>query len=54
MLKKDFKGKITEDEIIAFSRENMAKYKAPTQVKFVYELPKNQVGKVLRYKLREM
>ena len=54
VLKEDYKGKVTEDEIIAFSRENLAKYKAPTNVSFVDALPKNQVGKVLRYKLREM
>ena len=53
-MKEDFKGNINEDDIIAFSMENMAKYKAPTKVSFVDELPKNQVGKVLRYKLREM
>ena len=54
VLRESFNGKITEDEIITFSREHMAKYKAPAQVEFVDELPKNQVGKVLRYKLREM
>lgn len=54
VLREGLKEKITVDEIIAFSREHMAKYKAPTQVKFVDELPKNQIGKVLRYKLREM
>ena len=45
MLKEDFKGKINEDDIIAFSMENMAKYKAPTKARFVDALPKNQVGR---------
>jgi long-chain acyl-CoA synthetase len=31
----------------------MTKYKAPQEVEFLAELPKNQVGKVLRRVLRE-
>ncbi|GIV78900.1 MAG: long-chain-fatty-acid--CoA ligase [Litorilinea sp.] len=43
----------TEDEIRAFCRENLAPYKVPTQVEFRSELPKSQVGKVLRRLLVE-
>jgi long-chain acyl-CoA synthetase len=38
----------TEEEIRAFCRENLAPYKVPTAVEFRDELPKTQVGKVLR------
>jgi len=43
----------TEDEILAYCRENLAKYKVPTIVEFRKELPKTLVGKVLRRVLRE-
>jgi long-chain acyl-CoA synthetase len=38
----------TEEEIIAFCRERLAKYKVPTAVEFRADLPKTAVGKVLR------
>jgi long-chain acyl-CoA synthetase len=38
----------TEEEIIAFCRENLAPYKVPKFVEFRSELPKSAVGKVLR------
>jgi long-chain acyl-CoA synthetase len=44
---------LTEDEVIAFCRERMARYKAPRAVEFRDELPKSMVGKVLRRQLRE-
>ncbi len=43
----------TSDEIVAFCRERMAKYKVPTAVEFRDTLPKTIVGKVLRRKLLE-
>ena len=43
----------TEEEIIAFCRERLAKYKVPKLVEFRDELPKSLVGKVLRKVLRE-
>ncbi|HLB12403.1 MAG TPA: long-chain fatty acid--CoA ligase [Dehalococcoidia bacterium] len=43
----------TEDEILGYCRENLAKYKVPTIVEFRKELPKTLVGKVLRRVLRE-
>lgn len=44
---------VTQDDIIAFCRENMAAYKIPRSVEFIDELPKSLVGKVLRRELRE-
>jgi len=45
--------KATAEEIIEFCRQNLARFKAPTQVEFRKELPKSHVGKVLRKVLRE-
>jgi long-chain acyl-CoA synthetase len=43
----------TAEEIIEYCQKNMAKYKVPTSVEFRQELPKSNVGKVLRKILRE-
>ena len=43
----------TEQEIINFCKQRMAKHKVPTLVEFRHELPKTLVGKVLRRALRE-
>lgn len=43
----------TEDDLLGFCRERLAKYKTPKRITFVPELPKNQVGKVLKRELRE-
>ncbi|MDX5894519.1 acyl--CoA ligase family protein [Rubrobacter radiotolerans] len=48
------KGKeATEEEIIAFCKEKIARYKAPAAVDFVEELPKTSTGKIQKYVLRE-
>lgn len=43
----------TADELIAFCKENLARYKAPKSVDFVDALPKNPQGKILKRELRE-
>ncbi|MBB6453258.1 long-chain acyl-CoA synthetase [Salirhabdus euzebyi] len=43
----------TEEELIAYCKENMATYKVPRIVEFRPELPKTNVGKILRRKIRE-
>ncbi len=43
----------TQDEMIAFCREKLAKFKWPTEVEFRTELPKSNVGKVLKKELRD-
>ncbi len=52
-LKPEYKGKITEQDIIDWARENMAGYKYPRIVEFVDGIPKTMVGKVSRKDLRE-
>ena len=42
----------TEDEVIAHCRETLAAYKVPKSVRFVDELPKSPIGKILRRELR--
>jgi acyl-CoA synthetase (AMP-forming)/AMP-acid ligase II len=44
----------TEDELIAYCKENIASYKKPKSVDFVEELPKNNYGKILKRELREL
>lgn len=44
---------ITKDEIIGHCKENLAGYKVPKHIEFRDELPKSNVGKILRRKLRE-
>jgi len=53
LLKKESKGKVTEQDIIEFAKENLAAYKYPREVQFVRSLPKSGVGKILRRTLRE-
>jgi long-chain acyl-CoA synthetase len=40
------------EELLRFSRERLAKYKSPKRVTFLPDLPKSQVGKVLKRDLR--
>jgi long-chain acyl-CoA synthetase len=42
---------VTEEEIRAWCKERMAKFKVPTHVEFRSELPKTTVGKILRREL---
>jgi len=51
IVKKD--KSLTEREIIDFSRENLTGYKVPKLVEFRDELPKSNVGKILRKELRD-
>ncbi len=44
---------LTAEQIIAYCRENMTGYKVPKEVVFRQELPKTNVGKILRRELRD-
>jgi acyl-CoA synthetase (AMP-forming)/AMP-acid ligase II len=46
-------AQLTPDELIAWSRQKMANYKAPRHVEIVEALPLNASGKVLKYELRD-
>jgi acyl-coenzyme A synthetase/AMP-(fatty) acid ligase len=43
---------VTADDLIAWSRREMANYKVPRTVEFVAELPRNASGKVVKGELR--
>ncbi len=44
---------MTQEEVIAYCGEKLAKYKLPVAVEFRESLPKSTVGKILRKDLRE-
>ena len=44
---------VSGEELIAWCRENLARYKVPRHVVFC-ELPKTSTGKIQKFKLREM
>lgn len=46
-------ARLTEEELIAFCRRHLTAYKVPRQVEFRNELPKSNVGKILRRELRD-
>jgi long-chain acyl-CoA synthetase len=43
----------SSEEIIAFCKEHIARYKAPKTVEFVESLPKNPSGKIMKRELRK-
>jgi long-chain acyl-CoA synthetase len=51
IVKKD--KSLTEKEITAYCRENLTGYKVPKVVEFRKDLPKSNVGKILRRELRD-
>lgn len=53
VLKDDQRGRVTAEEIIAWSREHMAAYKVPRAVLFVDALPRSGTGKVQWRALQE-
>lgn len=44
---------LTEEELMAYCRDNMTAYKVPKYIEFRNELPKSNIGKVLRRILKE-
>ncbi len=53
VLQSEARGKISEEEIFEFCRQNLAHYKVPQIIEFRGELPKTDVGKISRRELRE-
>jgi long-chain acyl-CoA synthetase len=44
---------VTEEDVLRFCRDNLTGYKIPKQIEFRDELPKTNVGKILRRALRD-
>ena len=51
VVKKD--STLTKEELEAFCKENFTGYKRPRHIEFRDEIPKTNVGKILRRALRE-
>ena len=45
---------LTEADVLQYCKETLTSYKRPRKVVFVHELPKSNVGKILRRELREL
>ena len=45
---------LTVKELTQYCRENLTNYKVPKEIEFIKEMPKTNVGKILRRALREM
>ncbi|MGD0373573.1 MAG: AMP-binding protein [Streptosporangiaceae bacterium] len=45
---------VTEEELIAFCKQQMAAYKYPRSIQFVDDLPKTTSGKILRREVRDL
>jgi len=52
-LEPEYRGKITEGELKEWAGKNMTKWKVPTEIEFIPEVPKNVLGKVQRRQLQE-
>ena len=52
VLKDEYRGKVSESDIVQFCRERIATYKTPKIVVFRDVLPRSSIGKVLRGELR--
>ncbi|MEU7179777.1 MULTISPECIES: FadD3 family acyl-CoA ligase [Streptomyces] len=48
------RSSLTAEDLIAWSRREMANYKVPREVEFITALPRNASGKVLKSRLREV
>ena len=44
---------VSQEDIITFCKEHIARYKAPKSVDFTNSLPKNSAGKIVRKNVRE-
>ncbi|MEO1963405.1 MAG: AMP-binding protein [Cycloclasticus sp.] len=52
VVKKD--DALTEEALLAYCKENLTGYKTPDKIVFIQDLPKTNVGKVLRRELRSL
>ena len=53
VLKNEYKGRVSQDDILSFLKDNLAPYKLPKEIEFRDTLPKSAAGKILRRVLRE-
>ncbi len=53
VLNPEARGKVSEEDMMIYCKENLAHYKVPKIIEFRGELPKTDVGKISRRELRE-
>ena len=53
VLKENYLGKVTGEDILAWSRSQMATYKAPRMIEFTDALPRTGSGKLMWRALQE-
>lgn len=53
VLKDEYKGKVSIDDLMEWCRRNLAPYKVPKEIEFREQLPRTIVGKLLRRLLRD-
>jgi long-chain acyl-CoA synthetase len=51
-LKPEYQGKVTEQELMEWCKQNISSYKYPRIIQIIPQLPKSIVGKILRRELR--
>jgi long-chain acyl-CoA synthetase len=52
-IKEEYKGKISEEDLMTWCKENISPYKYPRIIQIIDELPKSVIGKILRRELRK-
>ncbi|MFX1390329.1 MAG: AMP-binding protein [Promethearchaeota archaeon] len=52
-LKKEYQGKVTEEDLLNWCKDNISPFKYPRLIEIVPELPKSVIGKILRRELRK-
>jgi fatty-acyl-CoA synthase len=53
VLREDFEGKLSKDEILDYIRPKFAKWQLPDDIRFVDEIPKTSVGKFDKRQIRQ-
>lgn len=53
ILKQEYKGKVSKDELLGFLKKSFAKWQLPDDIIFIDEIPKTSVGKFDKKLLRE-
>ncbi len=53
VLRKEYRGRLAEEDLLAYCREKLAKHKVPKYLEIRDELPTTLIGKVLRRELRD-
>jgi long-chain acyl-CoA synthetase len=53
VLKREYDGKVSQEDIIQFCKARLAPYEVPKYVEFIKELPRSAIGKVLKRQLRD-